>query len=176
MPIRRYLENNGRVDTDNTSVRKPEIHKSYKFQPYFIDNGGNLEDNIKQAEREKRTEELKRRFGIADRRNPFNGLNKTFGTAIALANLLYGGGWAATRLLNGNKASNLGQTLSKYVLPSNTLDNVADAIQFVASPTISGALDLGTGIVLGKYKDFGKPTRQVGELVGQGFNINNMIE
>ena len=102
------------VQSDNTRVVNPSVvpyikqSRNPKEKYRLIDLGGTPEENIKKAERDKTIDRLKRRFGLVDEKNPFSGLNKTFGTAISTASLFYGGGWALNRLLHGNKASNLG--------------------------------------------------------------------
>jgi hypothetical protein len=47
-------DKNNFVVNDKTYVKKPEIHYSYKFQPYVKDLGGNPGKNITQEDRNKR--------------------------------------------------------------------------------------------------------------------------
>lgn len=121
----------------------------------------------KEAAQEKRNKELK---------NFMEGLNNTFGTAASLSALVYGGGWAANRLLLGNKASSVGQTLGKYMLPANTLDSYGDVAQFITDPSASNALELGTSIIGKKYNDYTKKGRQLYELGTQGLNAYNTFK
>ena len=156
---------------DKTYVKKPEIYYSYKFQPYIRDLGRSPGKNMTQEDRNKRQQHENNVNAV---RNVVKGLSKTFGTAISGASTFYGGGWALNRLLHLNKPSTLGQFFGKYALPANTADNISDGVELIFNPSIEGAVDLGSGVVLGKFKDLSKPARQVGELVGQGANINNM--
>jgi hypothetical protein len=45
------------------------------------------------------------------------------------------------------------------VLPTNTVDNVGDIIDFATEPTTSKAVEIGVGLGLGKWKDFGSTAR-----------------
>ena len=164
-------DKNNFVVNDKTYVKKPEIHYSYKFQPYVKDLGGSPGKNITQEDRNKRQ---KHENNVNAVRNVIKGLNNTFGKAISGATAFYGGGWALNRLLHLNKPSTLGQFFGRYVLPANTADNVSDGVELIFDPSVEGAVDLGSGVVLGRFKDLSKPVRQVGELIGQGANINNM--
>lgn len=164
-------DKNDFVVNDKTYVKKPEIHYSYKFQPYIKDLGGSPGKNITQEDRNKRQ---KHENNVNAVRNVVKGLNKTFGKAISGASAFYGGGWALNRLLHLNKPSTLGQFFGRYVLPANTADNISDGVELIFDPSTEGAVDLGSGVVLGRFKDLSKPVRQVGELIGQGANINNM--
>ena len=164
-------DKNNFVVNDKTYVKKPEIHYSYKFQPYVKDLGGSPGKNITQEDRNKR-QRLENNVNAV--RNVVKGLNNTFGKAISGAAAFYGGGWALNRLLHLNKPSTLGQFFGRYVLPANTVDNISDGVELIFDPSTEGAIDLGSGIVLGRFKDLSKPVRQVGELIGQGANINNM--
>ena len=164
-------DKNNFIVNDKTYVKKPEIHYSCKFQPYVKDLGGSPGKNITQEDRNKRQ---KHENNVNAVRNVVKGLNNTFGKAISGAAAFYGGGWALNRLLHLNKPSTLGQFFGRYVLPANTVDNVSDGVELIFDPSIEGAVDLGSGVVLGRFKDLSKPVRQVGELIGQGANINNM--
>ena len=164
-------DKNNFVVNDKTYVKKPEIHYSYKFQPHVKDLGGSPGKNITQEDRNKRQ---KHENNVNAVRNVVKGLNNTFGKAISGAAAFYGGGWALNRLLHLNKPSTLGQFFGRYVLPANTADNISDGVELIFDPSIKGTVDLGSGVVLGRFKDLSKPVRQVGELIGQGANINNM--
>ena len=142
-------KNTFKNQSDNTHIQKPKIYNSYKYQYTVKDLGGEPGKNMTIEDRRKRQE---KENNINAVKNVVSGLNKTFGTAISGASLFFGGGWALNRLLHMNKASNLGQFFGKYVLPSNTVDNVADGIDFIINPSISGAIDLGSGIVLVNIK------------------------
>ena len=125
---------------------------------------------------ERRREQARRESGIEGLKNIVRGFNRTAGTAASLASLIAGGGWALTRLLSGNRATSLGRVLAPGVIPANTADTAADAVDFVVDPSLSGAAEVGTGIVLGKWKNFGSKARQATELAGQSLNVNNAIE
>ena len=125
---------------------------------------------------ERRREQARRESGIEGLKNIVRGFNRTAGTAASLASLIAGGGWALTRLLSGNRATSLGRVLAPGVIPANTADTAADAVDFVVDPSLSGAAEVGTGIVLGKWKNFGSKARQATELAGQSLNANNAIE
>lgn len=159
---------------DNTVVRKPLIPQQPIRRTYSFNNlGGTPDKDITYKERWKRQ---KRESTIRDFKNLLGGLNKTAGFAASAASLLYGGGWAATRLLNGNKSSVVGQALSKYVLPSNAVDTSFDVMNLIQDPSVSNAAEVGAGVALGRYRDFGKIGRQVGEIGSQSLNIYNTLK
>lgn len=108
-------------------------------------------------------------------KNLLSGLNNTFGTAAAGASLISGGGWALNRLLRRNHPSTLGQKLAPMVLPANAADTAADVGNTVENPDRDNLLDLAAGLILGRFRNLGKPTRQAAELVGQSINANNII-
>lgn len=139
-------------------------------QDRLIDLGGSPAEDITYEERYKRG---KRERTQQDWKSLLHGINSTFGTAASLASFIYGGGWSLTRLLNGNKSSTIGQQLSKYVLPSNTIDTAADIAAFVEEPNTETGTEIVGGILLGKERDFSKVSRQAAELVQQVQNINN---
>lgn len=139
-------------------------------QDRLIDLGGSPAEDITYEERYKRG---KRERTQQDWKSLLHGINSTFGTAASLASFIYGGGWSLTRLLNGNKSSTIGQYLSKYVLPSNTIDTAADIAAFVEEPNTETGTEIVGGILLGKERDFSKVSRQAAELVQQVQNINN---
>lgn len=145
-----------RIPTDSELRRQKEIESLTPNERY--------EYRRKEAANEKRNNEFKALL---------NGFNNTFGRAASLASLIYGGGWAANRLLHGNKATTLGQHLSKYMIPANTIDTYGDAIQFITNPSLSNGVELGAGIVGKKYRDYGKKSRQLFELGTQGLNAYN---
>lgn len=139
-------------------------------QDRLIDLGVSPAEDITYEERYKRG---KRERTQQDWKSLLHGINSTFGTAASLASFIYGGGWSLTRLLNGNKSSTIGQYLSKYVLPSNTIDTAADIAAFVEEPNTETGTEIVGGILLGKERDFSKVSRQAAELVQQVQNINN---
>ena len=145
-----------RIPTDSELRRQKEIESLTPNERY--------EYRRKEAANEKRNNEFK---GL------LNGLNNTFGRAASLVSLIYGGGWAANRLLRGNKATALGQHLSRYMIPANTVDTYGDATQFITDPSLSNGVELGAGIIGKKYKDYGKKSRQLFELGTQGLNGYN---
>lgn len=113
--------NNNVVKGDNLDIKKPVIKIDPVRRQYsFIDLGGSPGKDIKQEDRYSTNHENTMRDG----KKILNGLNNTIGTAASLASLIYGGGWSAIRLLNGNKASNIGYNLSKGVLASQKADNI----------------------------------------------------
>lgn len=136
----------------------------------LTDKGGKPADDISYKER---WERQKRERTIEDWKNLGRGFSNTVGTAIDLASLIYGGGWAATRLLKGNKASSIGQKFAKYVLPSNAADNIGDVADFMIDPSVSKAAELGAGVALGQWRDFGNAYRQASELGSQALNVYN---
>lgn len=154
---------------DNIQSIKPYEPIRYKRKYSFIDLKGKPKD-IKKEERYLTHNET----ALRDAKNLLRGLNNTVGAAASIASLISGGGWAATRLLNKNKASSIGRILSKNVLSTNKADTYGDVASFIEEPSISKAAEIGIGLGLGKYKDFGKKSRQAGELVSQGFNVKNM--
>lgn len=154
---------------DNIQSIKPYEPIRYKRKYSFIDLKGKPKD-IKQEERYITHNETT----LRDAKNLLKGLNNTAGTAASIASFISGGGWAATRLLNGNKASNLGIILSKNVLSTNKADTYGDISSFIEEPSASKAAEIGIGLGLGKYKDFGKKSRQIAELFSQGLNVKNM--
>lgn len=113
---------------------------------------------------------------IEQLKNLLSGFNKTFGTAAAGASLISGGGWALNRLLRRNHPSILGQKLAPLVLPANAADTTADIGNTIEDPNRNNLLDLATGLILGRFRNLGKPARQAAELVGQSINANNMID
>lgn len=125
-------------------------------------------ENYKRKQKEARWDRANQ-----DLKSLLKGFNNTFGFAASGVSLIGGGGWALTRLLNGNRASTLGRTLAPLVLPSNTADTAGDIIDFVNNPSWSGAAEIGVGIGLGKWKDFGSKARQISELGSQTLNIYN---
>jgi hypothetical protein len=145
-----------RIPTDSELRRQKEIESLTPNERY--------EYRRREAASEKRNNEFKALL---------NGFNNTFGRAASLASLIYGGGWAANRLIHGNKSSALGQHLSKYMIPANTIDTYGDAVQFITNPSLSNGVELGAGIVGKKYKDYGKKSRQLFELGTQGLNAYN---
>lgn len=145
-----------RIPTDSELRRQKEIESLTPNERY--------EYRRKEAANEKRNNEFKALL---------NGFNNTFGRAASLASLIYGGGWAANRLIRGNKSSALGQHLSKYMIPANTIDTYGDATQFITNPSLSNGVELGAGIVGKKYRDYGKKSRQLFELGTQGLNAYN---
>lgn len=145
-----------RIPTDSELRRQKEIESLSPNERY--------EYRRREAASEKRNNEFKALL---------NGFNNTFGRAASLASLIYGGGWAANRLIRGNKSSALGQHLSKYMIPANTIDTYGDATQFITNPSLSNGVELGAGIVGKKYRDYGKKSRQLFELGTQGLNAYN---
>lgn len=167
------LEYDVSLKQDNTKTHKSEIPVKYRRQYSFVDLGGKSSPDISYKER---LERQKKDSIIRDWRNLLRGLNNTIGTSLSLASFIYGGGWATTRLLNGNKASSLGQQFAKYVLPSNAFDTIGDSFQLIENPSISNMAEVGAGLALGKWKDFGNRGRQVAELASQGLNMYNTIK
>lgn len=145
-----------RIPSDSELRRQKEIESLTPNERY--------EYRRREAANEKRNNEFKALL---------NGFNNTFGRAASLASLIYGGGWAANRLIRGNKSSTLGQYLSKYMIPANTIDTYGDATQFITNPSLSNGIELGAGIVGKKYRDYGKKSRQLFELGTQGLNAYN---
>lgn len=161
---------------DNTKTQKPLIYKKIPYksrQYYFVDLGGKPSPDITPQQRWNRQ---KRERTWEDTKNLLRGINNTFGKAASLASFIYGGGWAATRLLNGNKSSKIGQVLSKYVLPTNTIDAIGDISQLIENPSISNVTETGVSLGLGRWKDFGKVSRQAAELGSQGLNLFNSYQ
>lgn len=103
------------------------------------------------------------------------GLNNTIGTALSGASLLFGGGWAATRLL-GIGSGTIRQSLAKHVLTSNKADQVGDIASFAADPTLPKAAELGVGYLTGIDMDFSKTKRLLKEVGNQGINLYNSIK
>lgn len=176
-PGKTYLDFKAYADGGSTDQRTdhPISKPSYPvpkmiLQDRLIDLGGSPSEDITYEERYKRG---KKERTLQDWKSLLHGINSTFGTAASLASLIYGGGWSLTRLLNGNKSSTIGQTLSKYVLPSNTIDTAADIAAFVEEPNTETGAEIIGGILLGKERDFSKTTRQVAELAQQVQNANN---
>lgn len=175
------LQQGNILKQDNTKVYSPETPRIFKSPPLWVTKtpdrleslNGQPTDNITYEER---WERQKREGTLRDAKNVLRGLNNTFGRAASLAGFLYGGGWAATRLLNRNKASTLGQALSKYVLPTNTIDAIGDVSQVIEDPSLSNASEVGVSLGLGRWKDFGKVGRQVSELGSQGLNLYNSFK
>ena len=165
-------------------VEKPKIPAEPIKRVYTI-NQGKSDDSWRKYDKDgdgdlspkERWERQKSERRAEDWKKLGSGINKTFGTAAALASIVAGGGWAATRLLNGNKASTLGQAFAKYVLPTNAVDTGFDAVNVMFNPTdISNYVDLASGVVLSRYRDFLKPLRQVGELGNAGVNAYNLVD
>lgn len=176
-PGKTYFDFKAYADGGSTDQRTdhPISKPSYPvpktiIQDRLIDLGGSPSEDITYEERYKRG---KKERTLQDWKSLLHGINSTFGTAASLASLIYGGGWSLTRLLNGNKSSTIGQTLSKYVLPSNTIDTAADIAAFVEEPNTETGAEIIGGILLGKERDFSKTTRQVAELAQQVQNANN---
>lgn len=176
-PGKTYFDFKAYADGGSTDQRTdhPISKPSYPvpkmiLQDRLIDLGGSPSEDITYEERYKRG---KKERTLQDWKSLLHGINSTFGTAASLASLIYGGGWSLTRLLNGNKSSTIGQTLSKYVLPSNTIDTAADIAAFVEEPNTETGAEIIGGILLGKERDFSKTTRQVAELAQQVQNANN---
>lgn len=158
------------IQRDAIKDYRPVIPTKQKLEYYIRDLGGKPSNDITY---EQRWERQKKERTIEDWKNLLRGLNNTAGRAASLTSLLYGGGWAATRLLSGNKSTAVGQVLSKYVLPSNTYDTVGDVCQLIEDPSVSNVVEVGVGMILGKWKDFGKKGRQMAELGSQALNAYN---
>lgn len=162
------------VNRDAIKGYQPDIPPERIKRTYsFGDLGGEPAPDITP---EQRWQRQKRDRTIEDWKGLLRGLNNTAGRAASLASLIYGGGWAATRLLNGNKSSVVGQALSKYVLPFNTYDTIGDVGQLIEDPSISNAAEVGIGIGLGKWRDFSKTGRQITELGSQALNAYNSFK
>lgn len=162
------------VNRDAIQDYQPNIPPERIKRTYsFGDLGGEPAPDITP---EQRWQRQKRDRTIEDWKGLLRGLNNTAGRAASLASLIYGGGWATTRLLNGNKSSVVGQALSKYVLPSNTYDTIGDVGQLIEDPSISNAAEVGIGIGLGKWRDFSKTGRQITELGSQALNAYNSFK
>lgn len=146
------------------TIRQSEIDNSWK--KYDIDNDGILSS-------QERMERQKHDRTIEDWKKLGKGISNTLGTAASLSSIIAGGGWALTRLISGNKATAFGRMLAPAVLPTNTLDNVGDVVDFAVDPSVSGAADIATGIALGRWKDFGSTARQASEVGSQILNTYN---
>ena len=165
--------NNNVVKRDNIEIKKPLIKIAPVRRQYsFVDLGGSPGKDIKQEDRYSTNHENAMRDG----KKLLNGLNNTIGTAASLASLIYGGGWSAIRLLNGNKASNIGYNLSKGVLISNQADNIGDVGQFLSNPTLTNAAELTVGLTLPKLGHYGQIKRHLGEVGSQVLNVSNQIK
>lgn len=176
MKIVNKLQQGNVIRQDNTKVYRPPKFSPIKARPrqdQLIDLGGKPTPDITYQQR---WERQKRERRWEDTKNLIGGLNKTIGRAASLASFAYGGGWAATRLLNGNKSSAIGQVLSKYVLPTNSLDAVGDVSQLIEDPSVSNATEVGVSLGLGKWKDFSKVGRQAAELGSQALNLFNSFK
>lgn len=159
--------------TEKPNISSEPIRRRYtinqenpdvSYEKYDRDGDGKLSSK-ERYERQK----IERRY--EDWRNLLKGLNNTFGTAAAVSSMIGGGGWALTRLLSRNKPTALGQTLAPLVLPANAADNIGDISSFIEDPSVSKALEIGIGIGLGKWKDFGSTARQAAELGSQILNV-----
>ncbi len=169
-------------DRTDHPIKKPTLLQEPIYRQYTIrDLGGKPDeswrkynkDNDGQLSSEERLNRQKDEKRIEDWRNLGRGISNTFGTAAALASMISGGGWSLTRLLAGNRATQLGRSLAQLVLPANTADNVGDIIDFATEPTTSKAVEIGVGLGLGKWKDFGSTARQAAELGSQSLNATN---
>ncbi len=159
------------INRDAIQDYRPDIPTERIRRKYSFGNlGGEPSPDITPKQRWDRQ---RRERTVEDWKGLLRGLNNTAGRAASLASLIYGGGWAATRLLNGNKSSIVGQALSKYVLPSNTHDTIGDVGQLIEDPSVSNAIEVGVGIGLGKWRDFSKTGRQITELGSQALNAYN---
>ena len=168
-------------NTDHPVERK-EIPEVIEFQPYIKelpqDDSWRKWDKDHDGElsSKERQERQKAESTLRDWRKLVSGINNTADLAASLASLFYGGGWAATRLLNRNRSSALGQYFAKYVLPSNAVDTGFDALQFIVNPNFANGSEVASGIALGRWKDFSKTPRQIAELASQGLNVNNIVQ
>lgn len=124
----------------------------------------------------RRRKEARRDRTIDDLKSLLKGLNNTIGVAAAGASLFGGGGWSLARLLSGNRNTAIGRVLAPIVLPANSADTASDIVDFVTEPSWSGAAEVGVGLGLGKWRDFGSKARQAAELGSQVLNANNVIE
>lgn len=182
--LKSYRENNPgkgywdwKDDRTDHPIKKPTLPQEPIRIQYAIRNLGGKpdeswrkydKDNDRQLSSEERLNRQKDERRIEDWKNLGRGISNTFGTATSLANLIGGGGWSLTRLLAGNRATQLGRSLAPLVLPTNTVDNVGDIIDFATEPTTSKAVEIGVGLGLGKWKDFGSTARQAGVIGPQG--------
>ena len=123
--LKSYRENNPgkgywdfKDDRTDHPVEKPKMSIEPIKRVYTI-NQGKPDDSWKKWDKdgdgdlspEEHWERQKSERRAEDWKKLGSGINKTFGTAAALASIVAGGGWATTRLLNGNKASTLGLSL-----------------------------------------------------------------
>lgn len=172
--VPKYQQGNLIARRDAVQDYRPDIPPEKLKRRYsFTNQGGEPAPDITP---EQRWQRQKRDRTIEDWKGLLRGLNNTAGRAASLASLIYGGGWATTRLLNGNKSSVVGQALSRYVLPSNTYDTIGDVGQLIEDPSISNAAEVGIGIGLGKWRDFSKTGRQITELGSQALNAYNSFK
>lgn len=187
--LKSYRENNPgkgywdwKDDRTDHPIKKPTLPQEPIRIQYAIRNLGGKpdeswrkydKDNDRQLSSEERLNRQKDERRIEDWKNLGRGISNTFGTAASLASLIGGGGWALTRLLAGNRATQLGRSLAPLVLPTNAADNVGDIIDFATEPTTSKAVEIGVGLGLGKWKDFGSTARQTAELSNQSLNVTN---
>lgn len=187
--LKSYRENNPgkgywdwKDERTDHPIKKPTLPQEPIRIQYAIRNlGGKSDeswrkydkDNDGQLSSEERLNRQKDERRIEDWKNLGRGINNTFGTAASLASLIGGGGWSLTRLLAGNRATQLGRSLAPSVLPTNAADNVGDIIDFATEPTTSKAVEIGVGLGLGKWKDFGSTARQAAELSSQSLNATN---
>lgn len=187
--LKSYRENNPgkgywdwKDDRTDHPIKKPTLPQEPIRIQYAIRNLGGKpdeswrkydKDNDGQLSSEERLNRQKDERRIEDWKNLGRGISNTFGTAASLASLIGGGGWSLTRLLAGNRATQLGRSLAPLVLPTNAADNVGDIIDFATEPTTSKAVEIGVGLGLGKWKDFGSTARQAAELSSQSLNATN---
>lgn len=187
--LKSYRENNPgkgywdwKDERTDHPIKKPTLPQEPIRIQYAIRNlGGKSDeswrkydkDNDGQLSSEERLNRQKDERRIEDWKNLGRGITNTFGTAASLASLIGGGGWSLTRLLAGNRATQLGRSLAPSVLPTNAADNVGDIIDFATEPTTSKAVEIGVGLGLGKWKDFGSTARQAAELSSQSLNATN---
>lgn len=181
--ITRSKANRNIDERTDHSIRKPELPQQPTKRIYTItqtesDNNWSKWDEdgdgvLSSSERQKRQRKERQQ---EDWSNLVNGINNTLGTAAAAASTIYGGGWGTIRLLNGNRSSTIGAKLAKHILSSNAVDSGFDILQATSDPTsITNAVDLGLGLILGRYKDFSKPSRQFGEVINAGVNTINTV-
>lgn len=165
------------VPEDNTYVERvspgagtviPAVRRQY----YFRDLGGSPDTRYEGMTRDEEYE-ARRRRGVKERANEdarrfLGGLSKTIGAGLAGAGLLYNGGWAGIRLLNGNRASAAGQALARGYRPAAVGMAVKDALDLGSRPDLRNAAEIGVSAALGAVPLY-RPAGQAAVLLDRGY-------
>ena len=160
---------------DNTKVSgiPSNVKIKRKKREYTINDIGGSPDTRYEGMTRDEEYAARRKSGINDRRRDdarklLSGLNKTIGNALAGAGLFYNGGWALSRLINGNRNSLAGQWFARGYKPAAKGMIIKDGLDISSQPDIRNVAEIGISGALNRIPLY-KPVGQAAILLDRSY-------